>query len=216
MRIHFVFIGEGSSDEGLIPHLENLCVELGADEVTGTAVDFRRLGIPVGKSVRARLDAAVQLEPEANLFLIHRDADGRDPAPRHREILEAVAMCGLAHEWVGIVPVQETEAWLLLDEAAIRTVAGRPIGRNTLDLPRPQKVEELANPKEKLQQALVDAGELSGRRLAKFRKNFPDHRRLLLTRLHVGGPLSHVLSWTRLRDDLAAAISRLTDNEDVR
>lgn len=209
MRVHFVFIGEGTSDDGLIPHLENLCVELGADEVTGTAVDFRRLGDPIGKTVRDRVSAALQLEPKANLYLIHRDADGRDPTPRYDEIGEAAEDCHLAQEWVAIVPVQETEAWLLLDETAIRSVAGRAIGKNALALPKPSRVEHVAQPKEVLQQALLSASETRGRRRERFRRNFSDQRRLLLTRLPVGGALEEVPSWVRLRDDLAAAIRRL-------
>ena len=68
--IHFVFIGEGSSDAGLIPHLENLCIELGADEVTGTAVDFRSLDEHTSRTVGAKLKGAMQLEPDANLYFI--------------------------------------------------------------------------------------------------------------------------------------------------
>jgi hypothetical protein len=209
MRVHFVFVGEGSSDDGLIPHLENLCIDLGADEVTGTTLDFRRLAEPIEKTVAARLDAAIQLEPEANLFLIHRDADDRDPSPRYDEIGHAVEVCQLSSEWVAIVPVQETEAWLLLDEAAIRSAAGRAVGRNALDLPKPSRVEDIAEPKELLKRALVDASEAHGRRLEKFRKNFPDQRRLLLARLPIRGILEQVPSWRRMRDDLAAALRRL-------
>lgn len=209
MRIHFLLVGEGTSDEGLIPHLENLCVNLGADEVTGTAVDFQRLGQPVGHTVEAKLRAAVQLEPEANLFFLHRDADCPNSTARHLEVASAVQAVGLASEWVGLVPVQETEAWLLLDEAAIRSVARKPKGRVPLNLPPANKVESISNPKERLQAALVAASEATGRRLAKFRRDFPDHRRILLQRLPTGGPLLHVDSWVRLHNDLEAAIRRM-------
>lgn len=209
MRIHFVLVGEGPSDDGLIPHLETLCIELGASEVTGMALDFQRLEGPVRRTVLAKLQAALQLEPTANLFFIHRDADRRDPMPRYDEIREATGRCGLREPYVPLVPVQETEAWLLLDETAIRTVAGRPGGRRSLDLPRPRDVEALANPKERLQAVLVEASELSGRRLARFRQDSPNHRRLLLQRLPTGGVLSEVQSWLRLREDLEQVAFRL-------
>jgi hypothetical protein len=208
MRIHFVLVGEGTSDDGLIPHLETLCILLGADEVTGTAVDFRRLEQP-GHSVQEKLRVAVQLEPAANLFFLHRDADSPNPAPRHGEIAAAAHTVGLPQEWVALVPVQETEAWLLLDEAAIRMVAGKPRGRVPLNLPRASQVESVTNPKERLQEALVAAAEAKGRKLAKLRRDFPDHRRILLQRLPVRGPLLEVPSWVRLKADLAAAIERL-------
>ncbi len=209
MRIHFVLVGEGSSDDGIIPHLENLCIFLGADEVTGTAVDFQRLGQAVGHTVQAKLQAAMQLEPAANLFILHRDADRVDPEPRHREIADAVAAVDLGAAWVALVPVQEMEAWLLLDESAIRRVAERPHGRTALNLPRPGQVESVANPKERLQEALLAASEASGRKLERIRRTFPDQRRILLQRLAIEGPLLEVDSWTRLRRDLAAAIARL-------
>ena len=209
MRIHFILVGEGTSDDGLIPHLENLCIDLGADEVTGTGVDFRRLDQPVGHSLEAKLGAAVQLEPEANLFFVHRDADSPDPAPRYAEIASAVAAVEVAQEWVALVPVQETEAWLLLDEAAIRLVARKPRGRTPLNLPRARQIEAVANPKERLREALVVASEASGRKLENLRRDFPDHRRILLQRLPIRGPLLEVDSWVRLESDLAAAIARL-------
>jgi hypothetical protein len=132
MRIHFVLVGEGPSDEGLIPHLENLCIELGATEVTGIAPDFQRLESPIRKTVMDKLQAALQLEPTANLFFVHRDADSRNPQPRYAEIKTAASNCELEAPWVAVVPVQETEAWLLLDEGAIRSVAGHPRGRISL------------------------------------------------------------------------------------
>ncbi|HEY0511655.1 MAG TPA: hypothetical protein VGH73_07115 [Thermoanaerobaculia bacterium] len=209
MRIHFVLVGEGPSDEGLIPHLENLCIELGATEVTGTAPDFQRLESPIRKTVIDKLQAALQLEPTANLFFVHRDADSKNPVPRYTEISTAAGICDLKASWVAVVPVQETEAWLLLDEAAIRSVAGHPRGRSPLGLPHPREVEEIAKPKERLKEVLVIASELSGRRLAKFRKEFSNHRRLLLQRMTSHGALPEVNSWLRLRSDLKQAIRRL-------
>jgi hypothetical protein len=212
MIIHFVLVSEGTSDEGLIPHLENLCIELGASEVTGTPLDFQRLERPVRSTVAAKLQAAMKLEPTANLFFIHRDADSRDPSPRYAEISDAVSQCVLEKPWIALVPVQETEAWLLLDEAAIRTVAGRPRGMRSLDLPRPREVEAIARPKERLQEILINASELSGRHLARFRRDFPNHRRLLLQRMPTGGVLTEVRSWVRLRDGLEQAVSSLQES----
>jgi hypothetical protein len=209
MTIHFVLVGEGSSDDGLIPHLENLCILLGADEVTGTTIDFGRIDQPVGHTVKAKLRAAIQLEPGANLFVLHRDADSTDPTSRFVEIRSAVEATGLAVEHVALVPIQETEAWLLLDETAIRSVAGKPSGRVPLNLPRPSQIEGVARPKERLQEALLSASETTGRRRTKFRRDFPDHRRILLQRLPTGGALRELSSWVNFETDLANCIQRL-------
>jgi hypothetical protein len=205
-RVHFVLVGEGSSDEGLIPHLENLCIAAGADEVTGTAPDFDRLPEPCGRSVADKLRAVLQLEPEANLIFIHRDADAREPTGRLQEIQSAVEEVGVQSRWVPVVPVQETEAWLLLDEKAIRTVAENPSGRVRLNLPRPAQVERLADPKSRLQEAILTASGAAGRRLERLRAAFPQQRLLLLSRLPIGGPLEQVSSWRRVREGIQAVL----------
>jgi hypothetical protein len=207
MLVHFVFIGEGSSDDGVIPHLESLCIDAGASEVTGVAPDFRRLPGSVGHTVEAKLRAALALEPEANLVFIHRDADARSGSSRYTEIAAAVTECGCDQPVVCVVPVQETEAWLLLDEMSIRRAVGRPRGIAKLSLPKPTALERLARPKERLQQVLEHASEATGRRLERIRQDFPVHRRALLQDLPTKGPLEQVPSWLRLRNDLRSALS---------
>lgn len=207
--VHFVFIGEGSSDDGIIPHLENLCIDAGADEVTGVAPDFRRLPEAVGHSVEAKLVAALALEPEANLVFVHRDSDARTGTARYTEIEAAITACGCDRQVVCVVPIQETEAWLLLDEMAIRRAVGRPRSTVQLGLPQPNAVQQVASPKERLQNALKLASEATGRRLDRIRRDFPQHRRALLQDLSITGPLEHVPSWLRLRDDLRDAVRNL-------
>ena len=181
--------GEGSSDDGMIPHLESLCIDAGATEVTGVAPDFRRLPVAIGHSVDAKLKAALALEPEANLVFVHRDADARVGTARYSEIADASAACGGDRPVICVVPIQETEAWLLLDEAAIRRAVGRPRSNVKLELPSPSAVERVARPKERLQQVLERASEATGRRLERIRQDFPLQRRALLEDLPIAGPL---------------------------
>ena len=206
MNINFVLVAEGASDYALVTHLEALCSYCGATEVTGVALEFERLPAGVGKSVFDKLSAAKKAEPGANLFFVHRDADSRDSSFRHQEIKDAVEACQLIADYVAIVPVQETEAWLLLDETEIRRVARKPNGKVLLNLPRPHQVESVASPKEYLQAILVDASEASGRRLDKIKRDFSNQRALLTRRLSVDGPLSFVPSWVKMRDDLQRII----------
>jgi hypothetical protein len=212
MLVHFVFIGEGTSDDAMISHLESLCVEAGADEATGVAPDFRRLSRAIGHSVEAKLRAALTLEPEANLVFIHRDADGRDGTRRYAEIAESVAACVCNIPIICVVPVQETEAWLLLDESAIRRVVGRPNSNVPLDLPTPTAVERVARPKERLKEILQRASEATGRRLERIRQDFPLQRRALLQDLPTEGPIEHVPSWNRLRAELSSKLTDISTN----
>ena len=202
MKIHFILICEGQSDEALIPHLRSLLVNCGAIEATGVAPDFRRLPKSVPRSVESKVRTAVQLEKHIDLLFIHRDADSRNPEPRYSEISIGVTNARYSGRWIGVIPVQETEAWLLLDEMAIRRVSGKPNGRVELNLPVPNHVETVLNPKERLSEELLRASESTGRRRALKKKKLSSLRGQLLTQLKIGGSLNSVPSWIRLKDDI--------------
>lgn len=107
---------------------------------------------------------------------------------------------------VPIVPVRMTEAWLLLDEALIREVAGRPSGTESLGLPKPLQAESVADPKEVLRSALETASGLSGRRLKQFRRRFSENRRLIFERLDPEGPVRRLSAWRELEHALDEAL----------
>jgi hypothetical protein len=92
------------------------------------------------------------------------------------EIQEAIANITLSEPHVCVVPVRMQEAWMLIDEAAIRSAAGNPNGSVTLRLPRLQEIEGLADPKNLLHELLRNASELTGRRLKKFSASANAHR----------------------------------------
>ena len=201
--VSFAFLCEGSSDTGLIAHLETLLMHFGAQEVTGMP-DTRKGTIP------ARLR---QLLTEAtgagiNMVFIHRDSDGPDREGREREIRRGVEESGFPHPFIPVIPVQETEAWLLLDEQAIRDVVASK-GKQPLGLPKPNAIEGTRKPKEILQKALLAASETSGRRLKKDKNSFNHHRRVLLQRLDPLGAVRDLPSWQRLERDIQRALEQL-------
>ena len=201
--VSFAFLCEGPSDTGLIAHLETLLVHFGAQEATGMP-DTRKGTIP------ARLQ---QLLTEAtgagiNMVFIHRDSDGPDREGREREIRRGVEESGFPHPFIPVIPVQETEAWLLLDEQAIRDVVASK-GKQPLRLPKPNAIEGTRKPKEILQKALLAASETSGRRLKKEKNSFNHHRRVLLQRLDPLGAVRDLPSWQRLERDIQRALTQL-------
>lgn len=210
--VHFVLVCEGTSDEALVEHLEKLLIWAGASEVSGVAFDPGRLPEAISRNVVAKLDAAVRLEPGANLIFVHRDADDGDPTPRLTEIQAAIAESAeqlQGRPCIAVVPVQETEAWLLLDESAIRRVAGRPSGRASLNLPRPGQVEATSSPKQILEEAILVASELTGRRRDRLRTRLPSLKSQLLRRLPVSGAIEQLPAWERLRDEVSIAVQRI-------
>ena len=104
-----------------------------------------------------------------------------------------------------------TEAWLLLDEVAIRTVVGNPNGRTELDLPSPGNAERVVDPKAVLRCALLIAGDVHGRRRRSLVRRLPDLRNRLLENLPIGGQLEDLESWRRFRDDTVAALRRISN-----
>ncbi|GHC72811.1 hypothetical protein GCM10007079_06260 [Nocardiopsis terrae] len=193
MTVRILFLREGTSDDGIAEHIENIAAGLGI-EVALTNPDLDRLNAQ-GHTIGDKLSRVLALGGFYELVAVHRDADNAGRQPRVLEIEEAVRthMPGVVH--VPVVPVRMTEAWLLVDEPAIRRVAGNPNGRCALGLPQASRVETIADPKKLLKQALAAASELSGRRLKRFNDRFPENRRQLLQRLDPNGPVTRLPSW---------------------
>ncbi|WP_437753311.1 hypothetical protein [Sorangium sp. So ce1389] len=209
MVVKFLLVCEGTSDRGLVPHLEALCVRAGADEATGDAPDLGRLPRPPGKRIEDQARIALQLAGKVNLLFAHQDADSRDPEEVRRRIRERLA--GLDHcpPHVCVIPVQEIEAWLLLDEVAIRTVAGNPRGQEALNLPPRRSIESTSKPKERLAAALAAASGKKGKRGQKFKESFSDRRAMLLQCLDIDGPINELPAWQRLVADVEAVVADL-------
>ena len=204
-----IFLADGSSDEPLGEHLEILCARRGM-AVRVTTPDLRLLRPPPGRRVADRLQAILDLGDPPDILFVHRDAEQQDPERRFDEVAEAVARirAGLPH--VAVVPVRMTEAWLLLDEQSIRDVAGRPNSAVDLDLPPVSRIEALTDPKSLLKQALDAASGLTGRRRDRFQQRFGQHRRTLLQRLDINGPVRQLPAWQALEsalDDLALRLA---------
>lgn len=196
--LQFALIREGSSDDGLIPHIRELLIRAGACAVVGAARQYKG-------STKQRLEQ-VLLEPHTSrLIFVHRDADSVDPGPRHQEIAHAAAELGCSEQVVPVVPVQELEAWLLTDGSMIRSVVGRANGRVGFDLPSLARIEMTSRPKEVLQAACMAASEKSGTRRKRERGQFSVRRATLLERLDIDGPVTQLPSWQRFVSDLNTA-----------
>ena len=200
--MRFLLVCEGSSDTALLPHIQRLLTRYGYPDSPGEAwSDGRRL---VDK-VRNGLQRLGQFD----LLFVHRDADNAGASPRYDEIGSAIQEAEYRGPWVGMVPVRMTEAWILLDEAAIRSAVRKPHGRTPLALPTPRESERMADPKTMLETVLLDVSETRGRRRREIREDLPNLRRQLLRNLPVGGPLEELESWSKFRDDTVAALRSL-------
>jgi hypothetical protein len=200
-RYSGLFIGEGSSDMPISEIVEGLFFDRGV-AVHLSKPDFGLLE-KVAKDVRSRIEAGEKLTGGGlDLIVVHRDADNAGSTSRRAEIEQAVTVLASTPAVLPVVPIRMTEAWLLLDETAIRTVAGNPRGRTNLDLPKLHEVEGHADPKNLLNECLLKAADVTGRRRERIAKRFGQNRRQLLERLDRNGPVTRLESWKALVADI--------------
>jgi hypothetical protein len=192
-----LFICEGTSDLPLAELVESLFLDQGT-QVYLSRPDLSLLG-RVAKDVASQVSAGLTLlGGSVDVIVVHRDADNAGLPARRDEIHGAIRSLAIDSSIVPLIPMRMTEAWLLLDETAIRQVAGNPRGRTDLCLPKVHEVESVADPKHILQQCILKASETTGRRREVVYKRFGQHRRQLLERLDPTGSVTRLSSWNSM------------------
>jgi hypothetical protein len=211
MRIRFALIAEGGTEKPLVRVVDELCRRAGGTDVTGLWANEFLARHATGKGLATQIQKLLEHQTEINLLFVHKDADAADDAHVRRELEFKISSLACPRT-VSIVPIQETEAWLLTDAEALRTVTGNPRGANSLELPKLKHIERLANPKEKLRDALIKAAK-PGRQQQLIRSNdktFGKLRRTLLEQLDIDGPVNQLSAWTKLVRDINEAVSALS------
>jgi hypothetical protein len=169
--LRVTFRTDGPSDAMLIPIAQWVIAQHRPElEVVARAADLRTVH-PPPKPLADQLLVAVRMYP-CDLLLIHRDAEHKDLVDHRRsEIRTAVEAAGprLSVPHVPVVPVRMSEAWLLIDELAIRRAADNRNGSMALTLPTLGRLEDLAEPKQVLNDLLRHASGLPPKRLKRFR-----------------------------------------------
>lgn len=159
-------VTDGSSDRALVPIIEWLLASK-LDELPFSVQIAEGLP-PLREGLAARIRYACAMYP-CDILVIHRDAEREPIIQRIQEIHDCVA--GQVGNWIPLVPVRMTEAWLLFNERAIRRAAGNINGAMALNLPRRTRWEQEPDPKDVLFTALKAASGLNGRRLKRFDVN---------------------------------------------
>lgn len=160
-----------------------------------------------GRNLDLRAEALQRFRKEfgIDLLFVHRDAEGATLSARKAEIpLEGHP------RYVAVVPIRMTEAWLLIDERAIRVAAGNPNGRVPLGLPDLSSLERVANPKDILRDLLVSASELTGpRRRAQFKRDLAVRVHRVADEIEDFSPLFELSAFRELDEDLTQALDAL-------
>ena len=207
---------EGTTDyQFLTPLLPRLCDHLCATESLAPVDvgDVVALDHPSALHERPRderIAAAAALHEGAwNIVFVHADGAG-DPEKARAEAVQPAldalrARFPAAAPAIGVVPVRETEAWLLADGEALRSVFGVNLTDAQLRLPSPRHlVEALIDPKAVLQAAFMATGPTGQRR----RKGTSPMLGALGDQVSLDC-LAHLPSFRRLTEDLRAALLQM-------
>ncbi len=198
-HLRYTLLTDGSSDQALLPILTWLISAIGYTGTVQPAWADLSLLPRRPETLSDRMESSVILYP-CNLLFVHRDAEREPYADRKAEIARAVAAAKLGVPVVGVIPVRMQEAWLLINERAIRRAAGNPSGRVPLSLPALKDLEALPTPKNTLYDLLKAASELRGRRLTKLHE--PTLARRVTELIDDFAPLRALSAFQSLEADL--------------
>lgn len=205
--LRYLLITDGSSDACLLHPIDWLLRACDWHECVGEWADLRALPEST-RTLGDRLRFALAYY-SSDVVFVHRDAEGERPEMRIAEIATAIAQLGGSLTHVCVVPVRMSEAWLLHDEAAIRRTAGKPNGKQQLDLPGLSRIETLADPKSVLRDALLVASGATGRRRKQKLRDFGIMRHRVAELIEDYSPLRALSAFGRLEYDLRSILLQL-------
>ena len=149
-------IADGPSDRKLLPILRWSLRRTRPEGLFLDAVFIPRRALPIAQIVEQ-----VTALYDPGLIFVHRDAERESYEVRRTEIPRS------GHNGP-VVPVRMTEAWLLIDESALRQASGKPNGKARLVMPPVERLESLPDPKGVLEDLLLEASGSRGRRRRRF------------------------------------------------
>lgn len=191
----YTLLTEGSTDAALLPILD-WTIQRHTQQIFYGEFAYRR-----GQGLAEKICNALDDAP-CDLLFIHRDSDREDPVRRYEEIQAALTEAGVDLPSICVVPVRMTEAWLLFDVGVLRQAAGNRNSRVPLNLPTLAQLENIADPKAVLRDALRVASERRGRKLDEFNKQIPAAMRRITQLTDDFTPLLRLSAFQRLQDDV--------------
>lgn len=213
-RLNCALLGDGSFDRNLIPVLKWLIHNVSDKHQKNIEIEaFNYLDISMyripDKTLKTRIACIIEGKEQGifdfNLLFVHRDAETEVWQMRRNEIEQAIQSTDISIPWVAVVPVRMTEAWLLLEEHAIRKAAGNRNGSMSLNIPAIRTLERLPDPKQELYDLLRQASGARGRDLKKFNAAKAAH--LVAEYISDYTPLYQLPAFAQLEIELEAALN---------
>lgn len=205
-ELNYTLLSDGSSDKAFEFVLTWLLRNCGVQcAINFEWADLRQLPKPPRK-LPDKIKTSLDLNP-CHLLFIHRDAEKE---PRQKRITEIEKAIEEARKLVDVppavcvVPVRMQEAWLLFDELAIRKAAGKPRGKQPLQLPAMDRLERETDPKQLLYDLLRQASERKGRALKKLRVEPLVHQ--VASSINDFSPLRALSAFRALEEDIQRVV----------
>ena len=205
-ELRYTLLTEGSSDVTLLPILDWLLIQNGVScPIQSAWADLRVLPLPGRPRLTDKIRVSLEFYP-CDLLFVHRDADKVLREKRVQEISKSVTSLpeGLSPTFVCVIPVRMQEAWLLIDETAIKIAAGNKRYAGKLNLPPVNRLERIPDPKDVLNGLLRQASDLNRRRQRNFR--VAKHARLVTEFIEDFSPLRQLSAFAALEEEVSIAI----------
>jgi hypothetical protein len=201
MNLTYTLLTDGSSDKALMP-----IINWTLEQIPNISFNsqYAEVSLKSSEGLFRRATAAIKVN-ECDILLVHRDAEKLSASLRIEEIRND--LIALGKPYIPIVPIRMTEAWLLIDEQAIRSAASNPNGTIELSIPRANRLEDIPDPKNVLFESLKLASELPSRRLRKFRPEACRHRVAELISDY--SQLRKISAFVQFESDLMACVQAL-------
>lgn len=208
-ELRYTLVTDGSSDAALKPVLTWLLQDNGVTcPIQGEWADLSYYRTKKKLSLSDRITLAYMYFP-CNVMFVHRDSERTSLGKRVMEIRKAeekIKASGVVPPIVCVVPIRMLEAWLLVDEMAIRYASGNCSGTVPLDLPPLRDLERVPNPKKLLHSLLKTASNLNGRRLDAF--NVEQSAFRITEFISDFSPLRELSAFAQLETEIQRLISR--------
>jgi hypothetical protein len=203
-NLRYTLLSDGSSDARLLPILDWLLNENGVTlPIRSAWADLGQLRLPKKPSLSDKIRISLEYYP-CELLFVHRDAESQSREMRIAEIESAISTIALSPPVVCVIPVRMIEAWLLIDEGAIKSAAGNRHYTGNMLLPDISQLERLPDPKEILHDLLKQACDLNRRRL----RRYPVHQyaRRVSQYIHDFSALRRLSAFNALENEIRVAI----------
>lgn len=206
---------EGSTDERFLsPVIRRTTEEILANYDGGNMWDeaiIMRIRLNTGQYVnRAQSILAAAAEAQGcHILIVHADADGPTPdralAERFQPGLVLVKQAGkkVCQDLLPVIPIQEIEAWLLVDRETL--LKELKVNQNTRisGIPPVQRIESTARPKEELDRIIRAINNAQGRAIGRKELYEPLGETVRLERL------AALSAYNRFITDLTEALTNL-------